>query len=103
LKYITVNLPTSLANSHTQPSGVDLALINITPNFTPLKLDKCTQIYYIIYVMSKKPIKDRATGIRIPQQWHTELYRIAAEECRSLNSVVNQAIKQYLEKRRGKK
>jgi len=53
--------------------------------------------------MKIKPIKDRATGIRIPEEWHKKLYKIAEDECRSLNSVVNQAIKQYLEKRRGKK
>ncbi len=56
-----------------------------------------------MYMMSKKPIKDRATGIRIPEAWHRELYEIAEDECRTLNSLINQIIKQYLEKRRGKK
>ncbi len=50
--------------------------------------------------MIKKTLKNRSTGIRIPEDWHKELYQIAEDECRTLNSLINQIIKQFLEKRR---
>jgi len=91
-----------------------LALINFTPNFTPKKLDKlCTSILsYILTPLSKgehmtaRPKLDketRAIGIRIPVEWHDYLAKIAEEEERSLNSLFRVAIKQYIQRRRGKK
>jgi len=68
-----------------------------------LILDKRTRLDYIMHMMVKKPIKDRATGIRIPEEWHKELYKIAEDECRTLNSIINQAIKEFLKRRRGEK
>jgi predicted transcriptional regulator len=51
-------------------------------------------------MMVKKLIKNRVTAIRIPKEWHAELYQIAEEECRTLNSVANQAIKEFLKRRK---
>jgi len=43
-----------------------------------------------------KPSK--ITTIRIPQKWHYKLLEIANIECRSINSMINQAIREFLEK-----
>jgi len=49
--------------------------------------------------MSTKTIRDKVVGIRIPKEWHSKLMEIAEDECRTLNSVVNQAINEFLKKR----
>ena len=51
---------------------------------------------YIVCAMTPKTKKDKAVGIRIPSEWHKILSEIAEEECRTLNSVVNQAINEFL-------
>jgi predicted transcriptional regulator len=50
--------------------------------------------------MSTKTIRDKVVGIRIPKEWHSKLIEIAEDECRTLNSVVNQAINEFLKKRK---
>ncbi len=47
----------------------------------------------------RKTIRDKAVGIRIPSEWHNKLSVIAEDECRTVNSVVNQAINEFLKKR----
>ena len=47
----------------------------------------------------RKTIRDKAVGIRIPSEWHRQLSVIAEEECRTLNSVVNQAINEFLKRK----
>jgi len=43
--------------------------------------------------------KTKVKPIRIPFGWIQKIERIAKEECRTFNSVVNQAIKEFLERK----
>jgi len=47
--------------------------------------------------------KTKVFTIRIPDNWHKNLLKIAEEECRTQNSVAKQAIKEYLEKNKALK
>jgi len=42
--------------------------------------------------------KTKVFTIRIPDDWHKNLLKIAEKECRTQNSVAKQAIKEFLEK-----
>jgi len=44
--------------------------------------------------------KTKVFTIRIPDDWHKKLLKIAEDECRTQNSVAKQAIKEFLEKKK---
>ncbi len=50
--------------------------------------------------MSTGTVKDKAIGIRIPSDWHKILSDIAEDECRTVNSVINHAIKEYIKRKK---
>lgn len=47
-----------------------------------------------------KKEQTRSVGIRLPVSWFKVIEKIAEKECRTLNSIINQAVKEFLEKRK---
>lgn len=60
----------------------------------------CTIVLYSYREVKMKKEQTRSVGIRLPISWFKVIEKISEKECRTLNSVINQAVKEFLEKRK---